>query len=150
MACKVQRMSDFYTFFHNPNPNYVEKLNCTQEAVYPLFTMIFVFYGFCALTMLCIRPWLSSKFLPGRGRSAIYAALYFLPILGVIHAVGGGLVYAADPYIVLILSVISSATHFSYRLDQSASSLILGCFKETRLFFYFRMGEILETKFCVG
>jgi hypothetical protein len=40
MACRVQRMSDFYTFFHNPNPNYEEKLNCTQEAVYPLFTMV--------------------------------------------------------------------------------------------------------------
>jgi hypothetical protein len=82
--------------------------------------------------MICIRPLLSSKFLPGRGRSAIYAALYFLPILSVVHAVGGGLIHAAYPYIVLIMSVISSATHFAYKLDQSAKSLILGCFKETR------------------
>jgi hypothetical protein len=87
--------------------------------------------------MLLIRPFLASKFLPGRGRSAVYAALYFLPILSVIHAVGGGLVYASYPYIVLILSVISSATHFAYKLDQSAKSLFLGCFKETRQDFVF-------------
>lgn len=35
-ACQVTRLSDWYTLFHNPTPNYESKLYCTQEAVYPL------------------------------------------------------------------------------------------------------------------
>lgn len=35
-ACNVTKLSDWYTLFHNPSPNYGEKLHCTQEAVYPL------------------------------------------------------------------------------------------------------------------
>jgi hypothetical protein len=131
-ACRVDRLSDWYTYFHNPNPNYEKTLNCTQEAVFPLYTMVFVFYALCGVLMLLMRPVLASKLLPRRGRSSVFAALYFLPILALIQAVGGGLVYAAYPYIVLILSLISSAFHFAFKLDQSAKSLVLGCAKETR------------------
>lgn len=35
-SCEVTRLADWYTLFHNPTPNYEEKLHCTQEAVYPL------------------------------------------------------------------------------------------------------------------
>lgn len=35
-SCAVSRLSDWYTLFHNPTPNYEKKLYCTQEAVYPL------------------------------------------------------------------------------------------------------------------
>lgn len=35
-SCSVARLSDWYTLFHNPTPNYEKKLYCTQEAVYPL------------------------------------------------------------------------------------------------------------------
>lgn len=35
-SCNVSRLSDWYTLFHNPTPNYEKKLYCTQEAVYPL------------------------------------------------------------------------------------------------------------------
>lgn len=35
-SCSVNYLSDWYTLFHNPTPNYGEKLHCTQEAVYPL------------------------------------------------------------------------------------------------------------------
>jgi hypothetical protein len=45
-----------------------------------------------------VRPWLSSKLLPGSGRNAMYAALYFFPILSLVHAVLGGLVYYSFPY----------------------------------------------------
>lgn len=34
-ACGVHNLSDWYTLFHNPTPDYKEKLHCTQEAVYP-------------------------------------------------------------------------------------------------------------------
>ena len=35
-SCKVRRLSDWYTLFHNPSPYYETTLYCTQEAVYPL------------------------------------------------------------------------------------------------------------------
>lgn len=35
-SCPVERLSDWYTVFHNPAPNYGDKLHCTHEAVYPL------------------------------------------------------------------------------------------------------------------
>lgn len=35
-SCAVLKLSDWYTLFHNPTPNYDKKLYCTQEAVYPL------------------------------------------------------------------------------------------------------------------
>lgn len=131
-SCKVKLLQDWYTFFQNPNPNYKETLQCTQEVVYPLYTMIFIFYALCGILMLLFRPLLSSKFLPRRGRTAIYAALYFLPALSVIHAIGGGLLYFSYQYIIFILSVIASACHFAFKLDQEPKTLLMGCFKGDR------------------
>ncbi len=132
-SCAVRRLSDWYSFLHNPTPNYEETLYCTQEVVYPLYTMVFTFYALCALLMLLVRPCLSSRFGPRRrGRSSVYAALYFLPALSVAHACLGGLVYMSYPHIVLVLSLISCAAHFAYKLDQSARALLLGCVKDSR------------------
>jgi len=131
-SCRVDKVQDWYTFLQNPTPNYEETLHCTQEAVYPLYTMVFVFHAMCGILMLVARPALSAKLLPQRGRNAVYAALYFLPALSVVHAVLGGLVYASYQYIVVIASVISLAFHFAYQLDQSPKSLLVGCLKEPR------------------
>lgn len=35
-SCRTKRLSDWYTLFHNPSPNYEATVNCTQEAIYPL------------------------------------------------------------------------------------------------------------------
>jgi len=35
-ACEVRKLTDWYTLFYNPNPNYESTYHCTQEAVYPL------------------------------------------------------------------------------------------------------------------
>lgn len=91
-SCGVQKVSDWYTLFHNPTPNYETTLYCTQEAVYPLQTMIFVFYLFCVTFMMIIRPGLNVKFLPYRGKLAVYYALYIFPILALLHAVAGGVI----------------------------------------------------------
>uniref|UniRef100_A0A6M2DWC6 Putative jnk1/mapk8-associated membrane protein n=1 Tax=Xenopsylla cheopis TaxID=163159 RepID=A0A6M2DWC6_XENCH len=123
-SCGVIQLADWYTLIHNPTPNYEKALHCTQEAVYPLHTMGFVFYGLCIISMLSIRPYLSKKYLPHTGKMAIYYALYFFPILGLLHAVAGGLIYYAFPYITIILSVVSNATHFSFKLDKSMKDLV--------------------------
>ena len=113
--------------------NYDVEKSCLLP-VHPLYTMIFIFHGLCALLMLMFRPLLSSKILPGRGKSAVYAALYFLPSLSLLHAVAGGLIYASYQYIVLISSLISLAFHFGVQLDQSPRALLVSCFTDPRNF----------------
>ena len=54
-SCRVDKVQDWYTFFQNPSPNYEESLHCTQEAVYPFYTMVFVFHALCVLFMLVVR-----------------------------------------------------------------------------------------------
>lgn len=44
-SCSVSRLSDWYTLFHNPTPNYEKKLYCTQEAVYPLLVTIHILWN---------------------------------------------------------------------------------------------------------
>ncbi|XP_066599686.1 JNK1/MAPK8-associated membrane protein [Prorops nasuta] len=124
-SCKAKRLSDWYTLLHNPSPNYEDTLHCTQEAVYPLYTMVFVFYALGIVLMLLIRPIVTSKFLPDHGKFSIYSALYFYPILALLHAVGGGLIYYSFPYITIILSILSNAAHFAFRLNQTMKSLLL-------------------------
>ncbi|XP_046741253.1 JNK1/MAPK8-associated membrane protein isoform X2 [Diprion similis] len=92
-SCKARRLSDWYTLLHNPNPDYEKTLHCTQEAVYPLYTMVFIFYALGIILMLLIRPLIAKKFLPKQGKFSIYAALYFFPILAMLHAIGGGLIF---------------------------------------------------------
>ena len=60
-AIEVKKNLFPYFIQQNPNPNYEETLHCTQEAVYPLYTMIFIFYALCGILMLLVRPLLSSK-----------------------------------------------------------------------------------------
>ncbi|MCL4123723.1 UNVERIFIED_CONTAM: hypothetical protein GTU68_039201 [Idotea baltica] len=131
-SCHVRYLADWYPLLHNPNPNYEGKLHCTQEAVYPLYSIVFVFYTLCLIVMLLVRSWLSSKLLPGRGKLAIYSAMYFFPILILVHAILGGLIYYSFPYIVIIMSIISNAAYFAYQLDQSMKQLLLGTLRNGR------------------
>lgn len=113
-SCGVTNFSDFYTLFHNPSPGYEKTLICTQEAgkmltifndsvlmkiysfshpiaVYPLQTMVLIFYLFCVTFMMIFRPGLNARYMKN-GKIAIYYALYIFPILSVIHAVASGLI----------------------------------------------------------
>jgi len=131
-ACGVKRLSDWYPLLFNPTPNYDTKLYCTQEVVYPLYTIVFIFFIFSLFALMLVRPFLSSHFLPGRGRNAVYAALYFLPVYTLLHAVLGGLIYYSFPYIIIIVSLISCAAHFAFKLDQSLKALVLSTLQDTR------------------
>ncbi|XP_055373867.1 JNK1/MAPK8-associated membrane protein [Condylostylus longicornis] len=122
-SCGVYKLSDWYTLFHNPAPDYKERLHCTQEAVYPLQTIVLVFYLLCLLLMMLVRPLLNRKFLKA-GKSAVYCALYFFPILTLLHAVAGGLIYYAFPYLSIVISMVSNACHYSMKIDQSMKSLL--------------------------
>ncbi|KAL0269609.1 UNVERIFIED_CONTAM: hypothetical protein PYX00_007284 [Menopon gallinae] len=122
-SCKVKYLSDWYTLFHNPNPNYEEVLLCTQEAVYPLYSMVFIFYSLATIVMLIIRLTFSKYFV--LGKMSLYAALHFYPVIAFIQAIFGGIIYYTFPYLVIVATLISSAIHFAQRLDQSMVALVL-------------------------
>lgn len=131
-SCPVLRLSDWYTMLHNPSPGYDKTLHCTQEAVYPLYTIVLMYYALCIVIMMLLRPMLASKFLPGRGKASVYAALYFLPMLVVLQAACGGLLYYSFPYITIILSVFSNAAHFAFQLEQSVKTLVRNTVTDVR------------------
>jgi len=126
-SCRFQWLSDWYTVLYNPTPDYRETLRCTQEAVYPLYSMIFIFYLVCISVLLTVRPLLCGYFGLNGGTylKTVYAGLYFFPIAAVIHAFLGGIVYVTFPFIVIVVSVISSAIHFATEINQSAKYLIV-------------------------
>ncbi|KAF2881612.1 hypothetical protein ILUMI_24555 [Ignelater luminosus] len=124
-SCRVRSLSDWYTLLHNPRPNYEKTIHCTQEAVYPLYTMVFVFFAYALILMLLIRPWICKQCLPRQSKMSIYAAMYFLPILALLQALIGGLLYYSFPYLIVVLSVISCAAHFAVKIDQTVLSLII-------------------------
>ncbi|XP_031555581.1 JNK1/MAPK8-associated membrane protein-like [Actinia tenebrosa] len=109
-SCSSEHLSDWYTVFYNPKPDYVNTIHCTNEAVYPLYTIVLTFYAICVAMLLVIRPLMSHYICAGQGLSSIYAGMYFLPILTAIHAILGGLLYYTYPYIILVSSVLSTAT----------------------------------------
>lgn len=54
-------------------------------------TLVLVFYLLCIVLMMLVRPWLNRAWMK-EAKSAVYGALYFLPILALLHTVAGGLI----------------------------------------------------------
>nr|CAG4646497.1 EOG090X0BGA [Macrothrix elegans] len=128
--CAINQLSDWYTVMHNPNPNYEGVLHCSQEAVFPLYSMVFAHYGITVLTLFLIRPSVN-KLLGIRGHAAsgpIYAALYLYPVLALVHGIMAGLIYYSFPSIIILLSLMSHAFHFASRSDQTWRALLLETF----------------------
>ena len=112
-SCGVHSIKDWYTVFYDPTPDYVHKLRCTQEAVYPLYTIVFIYHAGCLLLLLTFRQ-LLVHFLKGiSGRSSTYASMYFLPIVSVVHAIFSGVIYYSYPYLLLVASSIGTALYLS-------------------------------------
>lgn len=127
-TCPVKRLSDWYTLLHNPSPYYKHTLHCSQEAVYPFYSIVFVYLGYSLALLVLIRgvilPRLFSLLNNEGTRKTIYLTLYAIPIIAVGHAVLAGLLYYSFPYLVIIFSVISIACHLAVRPHQSVSELL--------------------------
>lgn len=119
------------------------------------YTIILIYYAFCLVLMMLLRPLLVKKIACGLGKSdrfkSIYAALYFFPILTVLQAVGGGLLCEsrlstacsqractgtdarlclsdyAFPYIILVLSLVTLAVYMSASEIQVKTPAAFGC-----------------------
>ncbi|KRZ68992.1 JNK1/MAPK8-associated membrane protein, partial [Trichinella papuae] len=114
-TCGVQKLQDWYPVFYNPVIDYTKTVHCTQEAVYPLYFLPFVYYLFSLLSLSIVHPIVVCVFkLKKEGASgAIYAALYFYPVLIILHSVLCGLIYYAFPYIILFAAICLNAMHLA-------------------------------------
>jgi len=116
-SCGVKSIKDWYTVFYNPKPDYVTVIRCTQEAVYPLYTAIFMYLVYCLVLMIIFRGVILPKVTRMRPNKSLYAGLYIIPIVGVVHTCFAGVIYFIYPYLMLFLSVIGVAIFLS-TLDQ--------------------------------
>ncbi|XP_065563875.1 JNK1/MAPK8-associated membrane protein-like isoform X2 [Artemia franciscana] len=115
-GCGVKQLSDFYTVFKNPRPNYEEKLYCTQEAAYPIYSIVLVYICLSILAILIIRIPLVGIFRIRRdSANSIYAAFYFFPIMAAFYAVLAGYLYYSYPVLMLIGAVVSTAWFLASR-----------------------------------
>lgn len=133
-SCGVSSLSDWYTYFFNPAPLYESTMICTAERVYPLQTMVLIFYVFCVTLMLLLRPFVNEKCKSKieKAPMAVYYALYAFPLLALVHSLFGGLVYFAFPYLSIIISCGANAGHFAMKLDQTTKSLLITSVTDVR------------------
>ncbi|KAI1302411.1 JNK1/MAPK8-associated membrane protein [Halotydeus destructor] len=130
--CRVNGLSDWYTVFYNPSPGYRETIRCTQEAVYPLYSIVFLFYTLSLALMLLIRPFIARKVTDKNASKTIYLTMYLIPGLVVVHASLGGVIYYGFAYMTIIGSIISIASHFACRLDQRMTALFYNSVQDVR------------------
>nr|CAG4645742.1 EOG090X0BGA [Lynceus sp. MCZ IZ 141354] len=133
--CRQQQLADWYTIFHNPTPNYQETLYCAQEAVYPLYSMVFIFLAVAIVLLVIFRPLfqlLLEEEDRQRAKWAIYAALYFIPIMAVLHAMFAGLIYLGFPYVFILWSITSNGIHLATQPEQNWRWLLKNTFTNGR------------------
>jgi hypothetical protein len=131
-SCRVHRIADWYTVFFNPSPDYKDTLRCTSEAVYPLYSIVFLFYVFALALLLLVRPFIVRKVSDKNGSKTIYLTMYLIPGMTLVHAVLGGVIYYLFAYITIIGSIVSIAAHLACRLDQRMSALFFDSIKDAR------------------
>lgn len=129
-SCPVLLLSDWYPPLYNPLINYARRLRCANEAVYPRYSLPLLYYLLCTIFMTLLR--IPACFL-GLFRkewrktgvsSALYAALYFYPLLIIVHATGAGLLYFYFPYFVGSVSLVINALYLATIEDQTLKGIL--------------------------
>lgn len=71
----------------------MNKIPITQFVIkFSRYTVVLLIYAFSLLMTITLRPWLLTWDSVNPGKKAIYCALYFYPILVLIHTVAAGLI----------------------------------------------------------
>jgi len=108
-SCGVSNIADWYPIFLNP-----PSMHCSSEAVYPLFSLILMFYAFAVVLTVAIRIAVCYRFCNQDGKRSIYFSLYLFPVLTLIHVILSGVIYYAFPYFVIVMSLVFNIIYFSY------------------------------------
>ena len=112
-TCKVKTIKDWYTVFFNPTSDYLSARRCTVEAVYPLYSAIFIQLLISFGIMVILRGIIVRMMFKNCGRLSFYAGLYIIPIIAALHSCLGGVLYYIFPYLVLFLSAVGIAVFLS-------------------------------------
>lgn len=95
--CPPMRLSDWYSTLNNP-----VGFACSNEAVYPLYSIVLVYYAYCLLFVFLFQTPII-RFL-GRGKNShvYHLFLWWLPALAAVYATCAGLLYYSYPYILAV------------------------------------------------
>jgi hypothetical protein len=107
-SCRVVRVSDFYPIFYNPSEDYVHQLHCSYEVVYPLYRMIFVYFGFYLvhhILLLSVTVPLMWGCRQTFSLSTEFVWLVALPVVIAVFAVLAGLLYYIFDYLTILVAV---------------------------------------------
>lgn len=118
-SCKVKSIKDWYTVFFNPVQDYLTTYRCTVEAVYPLYSAVFMQLLISFFIMIILRGLIIRMTLQNCGRLSFYAGLYIIPIVAAVHACTAGVLYYIYPYLVLFLSAVGIAVFLSKLSDNN-------------------------------
>ncbi|XP_075260118.1 JNK1/MAPK8-associated membrane protein-like [Convolutriloba macropyga] len=124
--CGSKSLADWYPIFFNPRIDFTATLYCTQEVVYPLYSLVLTLLLADLVFMVLIRPVLTWK-LNCNVDMVSYLALYFIPILMLIYAIGAGILYYSFPYLFLIFSVASVAFNLCLEYTRCYKSIWKMC-----------------------
>ena len=167
-TCPTVRLNDWYTVLNNPTRAPYDRLRCTYEAVYPLYSIIFSHLFFSLITLLSIRIILTRFLRDGSSIKTIYLTMYLIPTIAFVHLFAAGLICKLGhflfsllsfidffifpsfiltdhsyPLLMFIVSLVSIARHLALRLNQTFSALLYDTFKNLRftliLFLHFFM-----------
>jgi len=133
-TCGVQEFSDWYPMFSNPTLQNQQTLHCSQEVVYPLYSMPFVFYGIWFIFSVCVRPLVGMK-LSQETIGAVGPSLYFCPLIVLVHALSAGLIYYSFPYLVVIVSLTVNALLLATVPIQTVRGLLAATIEQPRQVF---------------
>uniref|UniRef100_A0A0N5AQK7 JNK1/MAPK8-associated membrane protein n=1 Tax=Syphacia muris TaxID=451379 RepID=A0A0N5AQK7_9BILA len=114
-GCRKWSLREWYPVFYNPIINHSYTLRCAHEVVFPLYSLPFIYFGFCSLALFTLRSFLYfTVFRKSYVNSKpYYAALHTLPLLALVHFFFAGLLYYSFPFITLICSLIINAVHMA-------------------------------------
>jgi hypothetical protein len=125
-GCRKGGIQEWYPMFYNSVINYTYTLRCTQEVVYPLYSVPFINLAFCLLNLLVFRSILyCCAFRYGRKLPAgpFYAALWTLPLTALVHSLCSGLIYYAFSHITLLTSLALNAIHLALESRKTVTEM---------------------------
>ncbi|XP_008479187.1 JNK1/MAPK8-associated membrane protein-like [Diaphorina citri] len=109
--------------------------------------MVFIFYLLNIIILTSIRPLIARFCIRTGAARTVYFGLYLFPVLALTTAsptsrssspsfpwqlTCGGLIYYSFAYITIVLSVVSMATHFAFKIDQSVHFLVVSTVTDLR------------------
>ncbi|KJE91459.1 hypothetical protein CAOG_02590 [Capsaspora owczarzaki ATCC 30864] len=118
-GCAVSSVDDFYSMLHNPEIDFEYVLQCGQQAVYPLFSIVLEIFGFQFALLLLFRVplvWLQPK--SQFDRDVLLMSFFLLPLAALAFVLFCGPLYYAFPYLGIVFSLLSTTGALSGAFGQ--------------------------------